>query len=396
METHVPATAELGQRKLRILCVDDAAAIRRAIAAYLGDLGHTVDQAPDGTVGLEHISANQYDAVLLDLAMPGISGLDVLRIVSQSHPHLPVIVISGTGAIQDVIAALRLGAWDFITKPIEDMAILEYALARALERVTLIKENQLHRERLEALVRKRTAKLRAEIIERQNVETALRSSLSEKEVLLKEVHHRVKNNLQVVTSLLSLQALRFEDPLLAAAFQDSQARVRAMALVHEKLYRSKDLCRIDFASYLSELTIFLIQAYSPKHLSVTPDIHCEEFFLSVDSAIPCGLILNELVTNSLKHAFAGRTTGIIRPHAWTENDHAVLCVRDNGVGLPPGFDVNQADTLGLQLVTNLSRQLHGGLEVETGPQGTAFTIRFPLPAPLSCDPLDDSIVSASA
>lgn len=396
METHVPTTAELGQRKLRILCVDDAAAIRRAIAAYLGDLGHTVDQAQDGTVGLEHINASTYDAVLLDLAMPGISGLDVLRTVSQSHPHLPVIVISGTGAIQDVIAALRLGAWDFITKPIEDMAILEYALVRALERVTLIRENQLHRERLEALVRKRTAKLRAEIIERQAVETALRSSLSEKEVLLKEVHHRVKNNLQVVTSLLSLQALRFEDPLLSAAFQDSQARVRAMALVHEKLYRSKDLCRIDFASYLSELTVFLIQAYSPKHLSVTPDIHSEEFYLSVDSAIPCGLILNELVTNSLKHAFTGRTTGIIRPHAWTENKHAVLCVRDNGVGLPPGFDVNQAETLGLQLVTNLARQLHGGLDVETGPEGTAFTIRFPLPDPFSRDSLDDSLVSVSA
>lgn len=396
METHVPTTTELGQRKLRILCVDDAATIRRAIAAYLGDLGHTVDQAQDGTAGLELISAAKYDAVLLDLAMPGISGLDVLRSVSASHPHLPVIVISGTGAIQDVIAALRLGAWDFITKPIEDMAILEYALAKALERVALITENQLHRERLEAQVRKRTAKLRAEIIERQNVETALRASLSEKEVLLKEVHHRVKNNLQVVTSLLSLQSLRFEDPLLSAAFQDSQARVRAMALVHEKLYRSKDLCRIDFASYLSELTVFLIQAYSPKNLSVTPDIHSEEFFLSVDSAIPCGLILNELVTNSLKHAFTGRTSGIIQPHAWTENSHAVLCVKDNGVGLPPDFDVNHADTLGLQLVTNLARQLRGVLSVETSSEGTAFTLRFPLPDPHSCTPLDDAVVHPSA
>ncbi|MFP5221412.1 MAG: sensor histidine kinase [Acidobacteriota bacterium] len=394
MNMHVPSAGELGQRKLRILCVDDAPSIRRAIAAYLGDLGHTVEQAQDGTEGLERINSAPFDAVLLDLTMPGLSGLEVLRAASASHPDLPVIVISGTGAIQDVIAALRLGAWDFITKPIEDMAILEYALARALERASLITENQRHRERLEAQVRKRTAKLRAEIIERQAVETALRASLSEKEVLLKEVHHRVKNNLQVVTSLLSLQSLRFENPQLVTAFQDSQARVRAMALVHEKLYRSKDLCRIDFASYLRELTGFLIQAYSPKNLSIMQEIDSEEFFLSVDTAIPCGLILNELVTNSLKHAFPGRSSGTVSPRAWTEDGHAVLCVKDDGVGMPPGFDLNQPDTLGLQLVTNLARQLHGTLDMTTGPEGTAFTLRFPLPEFPSCEIEVDSVASA--
>ena len=395
MTTKAPSVTDNQQKLLRILCVDDAPAIRRAIAAYLGDLGHTVVTADDGSQALERIGEADFDAVLLDLAMPGISGLEVLRLASQSHPHLPVIVVSGTGAIQDVIAALRLGAWDFITKPIEDMAILEYALSRVVERAELIKENQLYRERLESRVRKRTAKLRKEIVERQAVEIALRASLSEKEVLLKEVHHRVKNNLQVVTSLLSLQSQRFEDPQLAAAFQDSQARVRAMALVHEKLYRSKDLCGIDFSSYLNDLTVFLIQAYCPKNLHVTSDIRCEEFYLSVDSAIPCGLILNELVTNCLKHAFPGRKTGLIRTSAWTKDGSAVLTVLDDGVGLPPDFDVNKADTLGLQLITNLARQLHGSMDVKSGPDGAVFTLRFPLPestpwvpsvAAASCDP----------
>jgi two-component sensor histidine kinase len=380
METHVPTTAELGQRKLRILCIDDAATIRRAIVAYLGDLGHTVDQAQDGTAGLELINAAKYDAVLLDLAMPGISGLDVLRAVSSSHPHLPVIVISGTGAIQDVIAALRLGAWDFITKPIEDMAILEYALAKALERVALITENQLHRERLEAQVRKRTAKLRAEIFERQNVETALRASLSEKEVLLKEVHHRVKNNLQLVNSLLYLQASTSDDPELRNALEKGQGRIYSMSLVHEELYRSDDLASVDMRAYTQRLCMsFSDSAGGRIRIGCTSDA----IQLPVTQSVPIGLILNELITNALKYAYPEGTLGDISVSVRQDGGMVAMVVEDGGIGLPKDATKDTFGSLGLTLVRGLVDQLHGQLDILNksgsgrGSAGVRIEIRFP-------------------
>jgi two-component sensor histidine kinase len=363
---------------MTILCVDDEPAIRLSVQVYLEDQGHRVEVAEDGVEGLRRIRQHGFDAVLLDLAMPGLSGLEVLRHVAAEKPALPVVVVSGTGAIQDVISALRLGAWDFITKPIEDMAILRHSLERVIERARLILENQRHREKLEELVRERTQALTQEIAERENVEQALRKSLNEKEVLLREVHHRVKNNLQVVTSLLSLQALKFDDPRLSEPFMDSQSRVRAMALVHEKLYRAGDLSRIDFAAYLQELTLFLVQAYSPRGLDIDARFACDSIHLPVDAAVPCGLLVNELVTNSIKHAFKDREHGRLTIRAMHASNGVILRVEDDGVGMPPNFEMSATETLGLQLVSNLVRQLHGGVKLESGPGGTAFELAFPI------------------
>jgi two-component sensor histidine kinase/CheY-like chemotaxis protein len=363
-------------RSLRILCIDDEPAIRLSIQVYLEDHGHAVSTAQNGLEGLKAIESQEFDGVLLDLAMPGMSGLEVLKKVREIRPNLPVVVVSGTGSIPEVINALRLGAWDFITKPIEDMAILLYAMDRALERARLIKENQLHSERLETLVRDRTRDLRVEIAERLTVEKALRASLAEKEVLLKEVHHRVKNNLQIISSLLSLQAAKAGNEL-AEEFLDSQSRVRAMALVHEKLYSSEDLSCINFPEYLRQLAVFLLQAYTPENTTIIPDIRCLEFCLPVNSAIPCGLIINELFTNSLKHAFSGRSMGRILLRAWVTDNTANLLIADDGTGLPPDFDIKSTETLGLQLVANLTRQLKGNLSISSGPGGAAFHLRFP-------------------
>lgn len=371
-----PPAPPFANSSISVLCVDDEPAIRLSVQVFLEDRGHRVELAENGLLGLAAIRATEFDAVLLDLAMPGMSGLEVLRHVTAEKPSLPVVVVSGTGAIQDVIAALRLGAWDFITKPIEDMAILDHALGRVTDRARLIRENQHHRERLEELVLERTRALENEIAERKNAEQALRTSLTEKEVLLREVHHRVKNNLQVVTSLLSLQALKFDAPQLIEPFMDSQARVRAMALVHEKLYRAGDLSRIDFAAYIRELALFLVQAYCPRGLAIGESITCDDIHLPVDAAVPCGLIVNELVTNSIKHAFAGRERGSLAISAASHGEGVVLRIEDDGVGMPPDFDMNTTETLGLQLVTNLVRQLRGTLTFDSGPWGTAFELTF--------------------
>lgn len=371
-----PPSQPFSGSSLCVLCVDDEPAIRLSVQVFLEDRGHRVELAENGLLGLAAVRSQNFDAVLLDLAMPGMSGLEVLKHVTAEKPSLPIVVVSGTGAIQDVISALRLGAWDFITKPIEDLAILDHALARVTDRSRLLRENQLHRERLEELVRERTRELEAEITERKNAEQALRASLAEKEVLLREVHHRVKNNLQVVTSLLSLQALKFDDPMLIEPFMDSQARVRAMALVHEKLYRAGDLSRIDFAAYVRELALFLVQAYCPRDLAIEERFQCDDIYLPVDAAVPCGLIVNELVTNAIKHAFAGRERGSLAISALSRDSEVVLRIEDDGVGMPPDFDMNATETLGLQLVANLVRQLRGGLTFDSGPTGTAFDLRF--------------------
>jgi len=362
---------------MRILCVDDDNAIRMTTKAFLDDLGHQVQCVSDGEACLRSLPGPPFDVILLDLNMPGMGGIATLQRIRTLTPETPVVVVSGTGSIQDVIDALRLGASDFITKPIEDMALLVHSIEAVAERARLIRENREHRERLEAMVEERTRSLIQEVNDRKAVEAALRATLSEKTVLLKEVHHRVKNNLQIVSSLLSLQAMRCEEERMAAPLQDSQSRIRAMAMVHEKLYRSPDLARIDLSSYLSELTNFLIQTFCPPTLRVTPEIDCEDFHLTVESAIPCGLIINELVTNALKHAFKGRSTGALRLRVRQEPDETLIEVRDDGVGLPPGLDLNNPPSLGLQLILNLARQLGGGVRTDSSAGGVSFRLRFP-------------------
>jgi len=361
-----------------ILCIDDDPGIRESVSAFLSDSGYEVTCATCGTDGLELIGSQTFDAVLLDLSMPGISGLEVLDQTTRNFPSLPVIVVSGTGNLHDVIAALRLGAWDFLTKPIEDMDLLDYVLRRSVERSRLLRENERYRLRLESLVEERTQALSEEVRERRLAEEALRKSLHEKEVLLKEVHHRVKNNLQIVSSLLSLQSLRYNDPRLNDCLLDSQARVRAMALVHEKLYNAEDLSRVDLASYLERLALFLLQTYSRIGLEIAPDIACDHVSLPVDKAIPCGLILNELISNCLKHAFTDREHGVITLRLRQEGDVVHLQVDDDGKGLPEDFDLSHVETLGLQLVGSLTQQLKASLKVARIFPGTSFRLSFNL------------------
>ncbi len=214
-----------------------------------------------------------------------------------------------------------------------------------------------------------------EITERKEDEEALRAALKEKEVLLREIHHRVKNNLQVMSSLLSLQIDAIQDERTQAILQEMQIRVRSMALIHEELYQSKELSRVNFAEYIEKLASGLRQTYMMKANSFL-HVDVEEIYLGVDIAIPCGLVISELVTNAYKYAYpAGHDGDItIRMHQ-TETGSNLLSVSDHGVGLPPDLDINNTETLGLQLVTILSRQLHAKLSVErTG--GTDFRLEF--------------------
>ncbi len=216
-------------------------------------------------------------------------------------------------------------------------------------------------------------------VHRKKVDAQVKASLEEKDVLLKEVHHRVKNNMQVISSLLNLQSRHLHDPKVAEAFRDSQRRIRSMALIHERLYQSSDLSRIEFSQYLRNLATHLFHSYQVDANRVRLRIDAEPVYLNINTAIPCGLIVNELVSNSLKHAFPeGRGGEVAVELRRVPEDGYLLRVRDDGVGFPEGLDIRRTETLGMQVVTTLVSQIDGRLEFEKaeGSGGTSFILQF--------------------
>ncbi|OPY26098.1 MAG: putative diguanylate cyclase [Methanocella sp. PtaU1.Bin125] len=213
-----------------------------------------------------------------------------------------------------------------------------------------------------------------DITDRKAAEQRMLDSLREKDVLLKEIHHRVKNNMQIISSLLSLQSGSLSDEKTAQALRESQDRIRSMALIHEKLYQSGDISRIDFAEYVSSLITYLRDSYMTGH-NVAVDVSVTGVSLAIDTAIPCGLIINELVTNSLKHAFREGRAGTIRVAMTGDGREYALTVSDDGPGLPPGMNLWNGPSLGLRLVAALVDQLGGHIETLPAP-GATFVVRF--------------------
>ena len=213
------------------------------------------------------------------------------------------------------------------------------------------------------------------INELKNVENRLKFSLEEKEVLLREIHHRVKNNMQIISSLLNLQSRYLNDEKTVNVLSESRNRVRSMAMVHEELYRSRDLSKIDFADYIQRLLSGLFNSYGVDKNIVKPEINVENVLLNIDMAVPCGLIINELVSNALKHAFVQGQKGKISIKFHPHGEKYVLTVADDGIGLPENIDFKNTKTLGLQLVTTLVKQLSGSIDISRD-TGTLFKIVF--------------------
>ncbi|MBU7046711.1 MAG: PAS domain S-box protein [Theionarchaea archaeon] len=214
-----------------------------------------------------------------------------------------------------------------------------------------------------------------DITDRKKAEEQIKASLKEKEILLREIHHRVKNNLQVVSSLLNLQSEHIRDSQYTEMLKESQNRIRTMALIHEKLYQSENLANIDISEYITSVVHGLIRSYNVDERIIL-SIDVEGIPLSVDAAIPCGLIINELVSNCLKHAFPHKRKGVVTITLCQIQGTNELVVKDDGVGIPDTIDLKNMETLGLDLVTTLAeKQLNGTITLDkTG--GTTFTIRF--------------------
>ncbi len=216
-----------------------------------------------------------------------------------------------------------------------------------------------------------------DITERKLAEERIGASLREKEILLKEIHHRVKNNLQIVASMLELQSEYISDSEARMVFEESQKRIETMSLIHARLYRSTDLAGVDFREYIEDLTANLMALDGGRSGSIDLNMDVREVVLDINRAIPCGLIINELFSNVLKHAFKGGRGGRVTVSMYDDGGGKMtLAVSDDGAGFPEGLDFRNTKSLGLQLVVSLVRQLEGTIDLDRS-GGTAFRVCFP-------------------
>jgi two-component sensor histidine kinase len=348
------------QGKIKVLFIEDDEAyayLIKSIFKKTNFLDFDLLQAKSLNEAFNVLSSQvKIDVILLDLMLPDGDGLDSLARMLAIAGTVPIIVLSCVDDEELALKAVKQGAQDYLVKGQADISTVKRSIRYAIERKQLIEK--------------------------------IRESLKDKESLLNEVHHRVKNNLQVVSSLLSLQSRYTKDPKVLAVFKDCRNRIISMALVHEKLYRSSNLSRVKLRDYVQSLAQHLLCSYlkGPEDLSIDIDIDSERSF-AVDIAVPCGLILNELISNSLRHAFPNGGVGTIRVELKTfGKGNIVLAVKDNGIGLPKDFQISKLEesqfesgTIGLKIVDMLARQLNGSLVAKNG-TGTSMEVEFPDPA----------------
>jgi PAS domain S-box-containing protein len=248
-------------------------------------------------------------------------------------------------------------------------------------------ETQLknYKETLEQRVRDRTSelsetnlKLKKQIEDRKKIQKKLTLSSKEKDLLLREVHHRVKNNLQLIIGLIDMTKTRAHEPAVLSTLTDIMAKVQTMGSIHTRLYESKRFDKINMKRQVHDLVEMISGFCDHDHLDITTNINCAEIYLPVDQAIPCALALNEIISNIHKHAFSGRRSGLVEISSSKKADKLRFVVRDNGVGLPSGFDIEKSNRLGLKLMRTLvEQQLHGNVQI-TSKAGTEVVIEFPI------------------
>lgn len=274
--------------------------------------------------------------------------------------------------------------------PLEDLAVSYNDMAQRLSE-NIIKREKVeqdlleHKNTLEEQVESRThelsllnKQLESKVVELETADAQIKSNLQEKESLLQEIHHRVKNNLNVISSLLRLQALSAKDQIVKEALKESEGRIYTMATVHESLYRSKSLAEIDLIPYLEKLINSLVQTYTINTKEISFEVNGDRTSLAVEVASPLGLVTNELVSNSLKYAFPGDQTGEIKVTVKRINDELELTFSDNGIGIASDVDWENSNTLGLLLVRDLvEKQLDGSIDLDTA-NGTKFAIKLKL------------------
>ncbi len=331
---------------LRILLVEDNSNDELLLREMLGaaeNLRFTLTVASRVSEARAEMASKDFDVILCDLSLPDARGLDAVEMLRAMVPVPPIVVLTGLQDEAMAIAAIQAGAQDYLVKDTTGAELLVRTLRHACERA--------------------------------RIQEHLRLALVEKDILLREIHHRVKNNMQIISSLLSLQALQANDPKVLAMFEDSQNRISTMGLIHQRLYHSGDVARIDLPGYLQNLVSMVLKSH-PTGARINAAVDVDSLLLGLDIVIPLGLITNELLTNSLKHAFAGRAKGALQValHA-ADGGQGELTVANDGLEHLPAK--TKPNGMGLKLVEMLAGQIKGTLAVERD-HGMRYTVRFPL------------------
>lgn len=359
--------------------------------------------------GLEIINENPIQVLLLDLNLPDSKGIETFYKASASVSEIPIIILSGFDDENTAIKAVKGEAQDYLIKGNVESSLLVRSICYAIERKANEIELLKYSDHLEELVEQRTLELKnsniqlkKEIEERKNAEEEIRTSLLEKKVLLEEIHKRVENNLETISNLMGLECSNAVDKEPVEIYQESQNRVKAIALIHEQLSRSEDFGIVDFSKYAQDIVDYLFNIYAVDPDQIEVSISANGILLDIDTAVPCGLIINELVTNSIKHAFPMTLNSLgenefsfkdlIEKNGKYLYDHPekackidinlslnqniyILEVKDNGIGLPGDFDIIYPKTTGMQMVNALVRQLDGLIDLEND-HGAEFKISF--------------------
>jgi len=350
---------EFHRHQISVLFVEDNESIRNLYIKWLEKRVMQVHYASNGQEGMELFTKYQPDLLISDISMPIVNGLEMIKKIKQANPGLYVIIMSAYSFKEYFLEAISLGVNGYLIKPVEPEKL--FAMVDELAGYILMHKALEEKEK-----------------RRQIAESNLKKSLEEKDILLKEVHHRVKNNMQIISSILKMQERLIDDPKLKTVLGESQNRIRSMALIHENLYRNENLANIQFKNYVQALVNTISRSYSNQQKVVSFSFDMEDVFLPIDIGIPCGLIINELISNAFKHAFPDRTNGNIRISLQLEGNGAyTLSVGDDGIGINDSFSPEKANSLGMRIVYKLVEQIEAELTYDFS-EGTKYFIRFNL------------------
>lgn len=342
---------------ISLLFVEDNDTLRFLYNKLLAGKVRSFYIAENGQEGLEQYRLHKPDLIITDISMPVMDGLQMISHIKRENPEVKVVVMSAYSIKEYFLEAINLGVNGYLIKPVEATRLFSIIadLAGQILMRQQLEEKESHR---------------------RQAEENLKRSLGEKDILLREVHHRVKNNMQIISSILRMQQRQMSDPEMITALEESQNRIRSLALIHENLYRSENVANILFSNYATSLANNLARSFADKQGRVSFRFDIPEVYLPLDIGIPCGLIINELISNAFKYAFADVEKGVISISLKQQADGRYhLTVHDNGSGLPAGEPPEKNSSLGMKIISKLAQQIGGTLKYEYC-KGAKFTIDF--------------------
>jgi two-component sensor histidine kinase len=337
-------------KNIRVVIAEDDFIVKQEIISMLEGAGYdVVGTASDGIQAIETVSKEKPDVVILDIQMPNMDGLEAADIIQDKCPA-PVVILSAYESLELVQQAGIVGVCAYLTKPPRESEI-DRAITIAIAR---------HQD----------------IIKLRSATDKLYSEIEKKELLIREMNHRAKNNLGLLQSLLRLQSKEISDEKARSRLHESEARVKSISMLHEYLYKTADSRKIDISQYVRELITSLENSFRTDESKIELTVDTKDIKVDKDSVIPIGLVVNELVTNSLKYAFPNGE-GIINVSVKQADNEIQISVKDNGIGLTDDFDMSKSMSLGMQIVSALSKQLGANLEINRS-NGTEFILSFPV------------------